>query len=75
MISDAILMYLIFQIILLMINILGYTKIPLLFFFGIVGTVALSVPTIQAFGEYYMMAVILILINISLPVVGLAKVR
>lgn len=75
MISDALLIYFMFQIVLLVINILGYTKIPLLFFFGIIGTVVLAVPTIQAFGSYYMMAVILILINISLPVVGLAKLK
>lgn len=59
----------------MVINILGYTKIPLLFFFGIIGTIVLAVPTIQAFGEYYLMAIILILINISLPVTGLAKLK
>jgi hypothetical protein len=75
MIADSILIYLLFQIILLMINILGYTKIPMLFFFGIIGTIVLAVPTIQAFGEYYLMAIILILINISLPVTGLAKLK
>lgn len=75
MISDTLLIYLMFQIILMVINILGYTKIPLLFFFGIIGTIVLAVPTIQAFGEYYLMAIILILINISLPVTGLAKLK
>jgi len=75
MISDSLLIYLVFQIILLMINIMGYTKIPVLFFFGIIGTIVLAIPTIEAFGEYYLMAIILILINISLPVMGLAKLK
>jgi hypothetical protein len=64
-----------FQIVILIINILGFTKIPMLFFFGIIGTIILAIPTIQAFGEYYPMAVLLILINISLPVSGLAKLK
>ena len=75
MIGDALLLYLVFQILILMINILGYTKMPLLYFFGIIGTIILAVPTIQAFGEYYLMAVILILMNISIPITGLIRWR
>lgn len=75
MISDSLLIYFMFQIVILIINILGFTKIPMLFFFGIIGTIILAIPTIQAFGEYYPMAVLLILINISLPVSGLAKLK
>jgi hypothetical protein len=75
MIGDALLLYLVFQILILMINILGYTKMPLLYFFGIIGTIILAVPTIQAFGEYYLMAVVLILMNISIPITGLTRWR
>jgi hypothetical protein len=75
MIGDDFLVYFMFQIVILIINILGVTKVPMLSFFGIIGTIILAVPTIQAFGDYYLMAVLLILINISVPVVNLAKVR
>lgn len=75
MITDDLLLYFMFQVMILVINVIGYSKIPILFFFSIIGTIVLAVPTIQAFGEYYLMAIILLLINISLPVIGLAKLK
>ena len=75
MISDALLLYLIFQIIILMFNILGYSRIPMMWFFAIIGSVLLAVPTILAFGDYYLMAILLILVNISLPVIGLSRLK
>jgi hypothetical protein len=73
MISDSLLVYLLFQIIILVFNLIGFTRIPMMFFFALIGTIILAVPTIQAFGDYYMMAVFLLIVNISLPVVGLAR--
>lgn len=72
---SPIVMYLIGMIILLIINLIGYTKIPILCIFGIIGTMILAIPTVDAFGDYSMMAIILILINVGLPVIGLAKAR
>ena len=71
MITDDLLMYMLFQLILLVINIIGFKKLPILLFFGIIGTVMLSVPTIEAFEDYYMMAILFIIVNISIPIIGL----
>jgi hypothetical protein len=71
---SPIFMYLIGMIILLIINLIGYTKIPILCVFGIIGTMILAIPTVNAFDDYYMIAIILLIINIGLPVMGLAKV-
>jgi len=73
MITDDLFIYMLFQVILLLINIIGYFKIPLLSLFGILGTLALALPTVNAFNDYWMMALLLIMINMSLPVVGLTK--
>jgi hypothetical protein len=73
MITDDLMLYMMFQLILFGINVVGYLRIPYLLFFGLIGTVLVSVPTINAFGDYYYIALVLILLNISLPVMGLAK--
>jgi hypothetical protein len=75
MISDALLLYLTFQMILLMFNILGYSRISMMFFFAIIGSLILAIPTIQAFGDYYPMAILLIIVNISLPAIGLSRLK
>jgi hypothetical protein len=73
MITDDLLVYLLFQLIILTINIIGLKKMPLMLFFGIIGTILLSVPTLIAFGDYYLMAVLFILINITIPIIGLSS--
>jgi len=73
MITDDLLVYLLFQLIVLTINIIGLRKLPLMLFFGLIGTILLSVPTLIAFDDYYMMAVIFILINMTIPVIGLSS--
>lgn len=70
MISDALLMYLLGQIILLIVNLLGM-KMPLMAFIGIVGSIILVTPTIESFEEYYPVALILILVNIILPTMAI----
>ena len=73
MITDDLLMYLLFQMILLMINVLGHKKFPLFSLFGILGAMILVIPTINAFGDYYMMAILLSVINIGFPTMTLAN--
>ena len=73
MITDDMLIYLLFQLILLVLNILGHRKFPLFCLFGILGAMTLAIPTITAFGEYYMMAILLTVINIAFPTMSLAN--
>jgi len=73
MIDETFIIYLMFQIVLFVINLIGYKTIPILGFFGIIGSVILAIPTLNAFGDYYMMAFFLTLINISLPVIGITR--
>lgn len=73
MIDDSILIYLVFQLILVIINVIGYTRIPVLMLFGIIGTLMITIPTIEGFGDYSMFAGFLIMINVCLPVIGLTR--
>lgn len=62
-----------FQLIILMINVMAYTKIPALAIFGILGSIIIAVPTILAFGEYYLFGVILVIMNTTFPILALSK--
>lgn len=73
MITDSLLMYLLFQLILLVVSVIGYKRIPFLLFMTIMGSIVIAVPTVTAFGEYYPMAIVLILINLMFPVIGLTR--
>jgi hypothetical protein len=73
MITDDLFIYLMFQMIILAINLVGYFKIPYLGFIGIIATISVAYPTIVSFGDYYMMGVILILMNGTLPIMGFTK--
>lgn len=73
MITDDFFIYLLIQIILLVINLIGYSKIPLLGAFGAIFTALLAWPTVQAFGTYSSFALMLIVINISLPAIGISR--
>jgi hypothetical protein len=73
MIGDELFMYLIFQIVILGINLIGYFKIPYLGFIGIIATLSVTYQTIISFGDYWIMAVILLLINGTLPIIGFTK--
>lgn len=71
MITDDILLYMLCQLIVLTINVIGIKKLPILLVIGIISTVMLSVPTIEAFDEYYMIGLLLIIVNITVPIIGL----
>jgi hypothetical protein len=73
MIGDELFMYLIFQIVILGINLIGYFKIPYLGFIGIIATLSVAYQTIVSFGDYWIMGVILLLINGTLPIMGFTK--
>ncbi|OGN87475.1 MAG: hypothetical protein A2Z74_04715 [Chloroflexi bacterium RBG_13_46_9] len=63
------------MLILLVTNIVGYVRIPILCYFGIVGVAILCVPTILAFGEYYWLAIVLILMNVMVPIMANDRLR
>lgn len=67
--------FLLFQIILFVIGLIGYFKLPWLLILTILGTIVIAVPTMIVFGELYMIAFILIVINMVLGAMGLALTR
>jgi hypothetical protein len=75
MITDDFFIYLLFQIIILMINLIGYSKIPFLGFVGIIGTIILAYPTAVAFQPYWQITIIFILVNLMIPVLGFSKAK
>jgi hypothetical protein len=70
---DDILVYLIFHIILIVINIVGVLKIPTYSYFAVIATFITAYQTVIAFDSYQMIAVSLILMNISVPIIGLSR--
>jgi hypothetical protein len=58
-----------------MINIIGYTKIPFVSFIGLIGTFIIAIPTLMAFGEYYLFATILIILNMMIPIYSLIETK
>lgn len=72
MISEEFFIYLLFQLIILVVNLLGYTKIPVMSFFAIGFELAIMVQTVIAFGDYWGMAIMFILMNLSLPIYALS---
>lgn len=75
MISEAFFIYLLFHIFILVINIMAFTKIPILSVFSIAFTLIIFVPAIQAFAQYEMFALMLGIMNLTLPVVAIARAR
>jgi len=75
MIADELMIYLLFQMVLLAINVIGYLKIRKLMILGILGSLLMAVPTLLGFGEYYLFSIILILINTLLPTFGILELR
>ena len=73
MITDDFFVYLLAQVVLLTINLIGYSKIPILSFLGIIGTVLMAYQTVIAFADYESFALLLILVNISIPAIGLTR--
>jgi hypothetical protein len=73
MISDAMVIYFLGQIVLLIINTIAYTKLPYLGFIGVLGSLLIAADTIIAFDSYYMIAIILVLTNIIIPVWGILR--
>lgn len=74
MISDAIVLYLMAQILLIAINLIGYSRIPILSIIGLIGGILVAIPTLDAFGDDYLIAIIPILVNITIPIMSLASV-
>lgn len=75
MISDAIVLYLLAQMMLLVINLIGYTRIPYLSVIAIIMNTLLIIPTLEAFGDDYMIALLPVLVNTVLPLISLTEAR
>lgn len=69
--TEDFLAYLLFQIVLLSVNILAYNRNKILAYFGIIGSISLAVPTILAFGDYWMFGVWIVILNTVFPVYGM----
>jgi hypothetical protein len=67
------LIYFVFQIVLLILGLIGYFRIPFLLFIEVIGTIAIAWPTITSFDAYWMLSLILILTNITIPIIGLSR--
>ena len=64
-----------FQLILFVIGLIGYFRLPFLLIFTVMATFVVAVPTIIYFGDLYIIAFILIMMNMMVGVMGLLKVR
>jgi len=74
MIDDAMFVYLLFQLLLFVFALIGYSKLPVLSLLVVLGVILTAVPTINSFGEdYWMLAIILLIINGTIPVIGLSR--
>jgi hypothetical protein len=73
MITDEMLIATLFMMIMLIINVIGYTKIPAVSFVGILGTMILTPQTLIDFGDYWMFGLILVLLNMVIPTVRLTS--
>ena len=71
MIADNLIIYLLFMLILLIVNLIGYLKVRILMIIGLLSTLIMAIPTIIGFGDYYMFGFVLVLINSVLPVMGI----
>lgn len=60
--------YFVFQIVLLALGLIGWFKLPFLLIIETLGTVASVVPTMIAFHDYWIIALMLIITNFSLPI-------
>ena len=75
MISDDFVMYFVGMIVLLVINLIAYTRIPYLAIVGIIGTLLLTPGAIIGFGDYYFIAFILVLTNMMIPFLAINAAR
>jgi hypothetical protein len=75
MISDELLLYLLFQLIFMVIALIGYSKIPYLGILVVIGVFSISYQTIVAFEDYWMMGIMLILSNMMISLLGILRVK
>jgi len=75
MITSALAMYGIVQIILIIVNSVGYRNIPAMSIVGLIFGLIFMIPTYIAFDEYVPIALLLISINIAIPVISLVSMN
>lgn len=73
MLTDDFVVYLAFQLIIFGINIIGFRRFPFLCFVALIGSFLIAYQTIVAFDSYYIMGIILVIMNTTVPVIGLSR--
>ena len=73
MLSDTFVVFILGMLILLIVNYIGYTRMPILCLVGLIGTMLLAVDTLNGLGDYYMIGFILILVNTIIPFWGITR--
>lgn len=61
-----------FQIVIFAVIMIGYFKMPFLMIIGLIAVTVIAVPTIFAFGNYYMLGAMLIVLNSGTSLMGIA---
>ena len=75
MITETFFICLMFQMLVLLINVMAFTKIPILSIFSIGLELVIFVPTIKAFQEYEIFGMMFGLMNLTLPIIAIIKAR
>jgi len=75
MITEDFFIYLMLYIFILVINIMAYTKIPILGIFGIAFTLIIVSPSFTAFAGFEMFALMLAIMNLALPLIAIVRAR
>jgi hypothetical protein len=73
MITDDLLLYLLFHLILFAFTLIGIKRMPMMLLFVILADAILAVPTIIAFADYVWFGVILVLINCVIPIMATVR--
>jgi hypothetical protein len=74
MITDDFLVYFAFQLVIFIINILGYAKIPELRLFGVLLSLGIAVQTVLAFApDYYAFGAMMVVTNTILPIYSMSR--
>lgn len=75
MISDALLIYMLAMIFMIVLNIIGYLKIPILCLISLISTILLVVAVFNAFVGYEMIAFVFIIMNALIAFFGILNTR
>ncbi len=73
MISDEFVIYFLAMLMMLVINLIGYLKVPILALLALIGTILLAPLAIIGFGDYYFFAFVLVFVNAIFGFFGVTR--